>query len=343
MKRAVVVALGLVWAVTSCGPEDGARPTPEEALAEVGRVEFEESAEDPIEGIDYVGTRPGGGYIIADRQAGRVRLFDEAGRQVRVVGRPGEGPGELEEPSGAVEFPDGRVVVVQRASPRLTIFPPDSAPILKRVPGQYGFWAQRAGEGFVAGVATRETRFARFDAEGTPLATFGTRDPSIAATPFWIFFASEHAAVVRDLVAVSTSFFPQIRLFSLAGDSVGLLGEAPRDWIPVSAPPVSDLSAPGNRERIAEWSGSFSVVRQIAAVADTLLVVEYGVHDPQEADPYFVRSTTVDVYSLAGEKLASDVRLPGPVVGGGGRLLVLVGEPPSPWAIAALEWRGSRD
>ena len=343
MRTLVVFALGLAWVVTACRPEDGARPLPGGHFAEVGRLEFEESAEDPIVGIEYVGTRPGGGYIIADRHAGRVRLFDETGHQTSVVGRPGEGPGELVEPSGAVEFPDGRVVVVQRANPRLTMFPPDSAPVVKRIPGQYGFWAQQTDRGFVAGVATRATRFASFDAGGTPLATFGTRDPAIEATPFWIFFASEHATVVRDLVAVNTSFFPQIRLFSLTGDSVGLIGEAPHDWVPVSAPPVSDLSAPGSRERIAEWSRSFSVVRQIAAVADTLLVVEYGVHDPQEGDPDFVRSTTVDVYSLDGRKLASEVLLPGPVVGGGKRLLVLVGEPPSRWAIAAFDWRGSHE
>jgi len=340
VRRAAILGVGLAYAVASCTAGDHAPRASDDAFAEVGRVEFEELPDDPIVGIDYVGLRPGGGYLIADRFAGRVRLFDGLGRQTGVVGRPGKGPGELEEPSGAVEFPDGRVIVVQRSSPRLTIFPRDSEPVIKTIPGQYGFWAQRADSGFVAGVATRESRFAQFDADGTALASFAVRDPAIAATPFWIYFASEHAAVLRDMVAVNTSLFPRVRLYSLSGDSVGSIGEAPPDWIPAAAPPVSELSAPGSREKIAEWSRSFSVVRQIAAVADTLLVVEYGRHDPQEAEAYYIRPTTADVYSAAGEKLASGVRLPGPVVGGGTHLLVLVGEPPAPWAISQLEWRG---
>lgn len=324
----------------SCTAEEKPPRGTDNVLVEVGRIEFEESPDDPIVGVEYVGVRRDGGYLIADRHAGRVRLFDSSGRQAGVLGGPGEGPGELEEPAGAVELTDGRVVVVQRGSPRLTIFSADTTPTIKNIPGQYGFWAEQAGHGFVAGVATRDTRFAVFDEEGTALATFASRDPAISETPFWIYFADEHATTVGSRIAVNTSLYPTIRLFALTGDSVGAFGDAPPEWTPVSVPPVSDLSAPGSRERVAEWSRSFTVVRQIATVADSLLVVEYGRHDPRDADPDFVAATTADVYSVSGQKLASGLRLPGPVVGGGRHLLVLVAEPPGPWTIAALEWRG---
>jgi len=277
--------LTVTWLLAaSCGisRDHGSSVGYGDVFVEVGRIELQESPDDPIVAIDHVSRRPGGGFLIADRHAGRVRLFDEAGRQIGIVGKPGQGPGELEEPSGAVEFPDGRLIVVQRASPRLTIFSPDTAPVIGRVPGQYGFWAARAGDGFVAGVATRDTRFAVFDPDGTP----------------------------------------------------------PRDWVPVSAPPISDLSAPGSRERLEQWSRSFTVVRRIAAVADSVLVVEYGRHDPREGDPYFVVPTTVDVYSADGQKLAEGLNLPGPVVGGGPHLLLLAAEPPNAWTVSVLEWRG---
>ena len=303
-------------------------------------MELEEVPGDPIVGIDYIGQRPGGGYLLADRFAGHVRLFDQTGHQARVVGRPGQGPGELEEPQAAVEFPDGRIIVVQRANPRLTVFRPDGTATISTLPGQYGFWAAAAGDGFVAGVATRDTRFARFDASGHTISTFGRRDPSISSTPFWIYFAADHAAVLGNVIAVNTSLFPTIRLFSLDGDSLGVFGSAPSEWRPVTAPPVSDLSAPGNRQRLEDWARTFSVVRQVVAVGDSLLVVEYGRHDPQESDPNRVVPTTADVYSREGEKLAEGIELPGPVVGGGGRLLVLVAEPPSAWTIAGLEWMG---
>ncbi len=142
------------------------------------------------------------------------------------------------------------------------------------------------------------------------------------------------------MVAVSTSLFPTIRLFNLNGDSLGSLGSPPSTWVSVTEPPVSDLSAPGSRQRLEEWARTFTVVRQVAAVADSLLVVQYGRHDPQESDPYHVVPTTADVYSLRGQKLAEGVELPGPVVGGGGQLLVLVAEPPRAWTVAVLEWMG---
>jgi hypothetical protein len=338
MKWLYLFAVVLVAA--TCASDDKSPIRNDDLLVEVDRIELEEVAEDPIVGVEFVGQRPEGGYLIADRHAGRVRLFDSSGRRDGVVGAPGEGPGELEEPAGAVEMPDGRIVVVQRSSPRLTIFLPDSTPTIRTIPGQYGFWAEQAGEGFVAGVATRDTRFALFDDEGMALSTFASRDPGIAETPFWIYFADEHATAIGDRVAVSTSLFPTIRLFDLAGDSVGVFGEAPPDWTPVSVPPVSDLSAPGSRDRIAQWSRTFTVVRQLAVIGDSLLVVEYGRHDPRDSNPNFVMSTTADIYSLAGEKVALGLKLPGPVVGGGRNLLVLVAEPPDPWTIVALAWSG---
>lgn len=334
---------GWAFALAACGPPSGdAQDTSfDDLFVEVSRVEFEESANDPIVSIEYVGERPNGGYIVPDRHAGKVRLFDQAGREDLVLGTAGDGPGELNEPAGAVELSDGRVAVVQRANPRLTIFIPNADPILEAVPGQYGFWATAAEGGFVAGVATQDTRFARFDEDGSAASTFGVRDPVIADTPFWIFFARDHAAVLGETIAVSTSLFPTVRLFSADGDSIGSFGHPPPAWEPVSEPPVSDLSAPGSRERLEEWARSFTIVGNLATVSDSLLVVEYGRYDPREADPYFSVPTTVDVYNASGDKLAEGISLPGPVVGGGAQLLVLVSEPPNSWTVSALEWRGA--
>jgi len=338
-----MVATWLVGSGCSGGQDETGLTEGGDPFLEVGRVVFEETPDDPIVGIDFVGRRPNGGYIIADRQAGHIRLFGAMGHQERVVGTPGEGLGELEEPSAAVEFPDGRIFVFQMASPRLTLFPPDTAPSISNIPGQYGFWAERSGQGFFAGIATRETRFAWFDEAGVPVARFGSRDPAVAETPFWIFFASDHAAVLGAVVAVNTSLYPTIRLFDSAGVSVGAWGEPPPSWVPAAPPPVSDLSVPGNRERIEEWARSFTVVRQIAAVADSLLVVEYGRHDPRDSDPYHVVSTTVDIYSKSGEKVVEGLKLPGSLVGGGDELLVLVAEPPGPWTVSLLQWHGVQD
>ena len=343
-----VVALGhcipvATWLFAACGPGAGVSPDRDARFVETARISLAEMAGDPITDIESVLERPGGGYILADRQAARVRLFDAGGSIAAVLGGPGEGPGELRDPTAAVELSDGRVIVVQRADPRLTVFRPDAPPTFRALPGQYGFLALPAGDGILAGVATRDTRFALLNGDGEATASFAPLDPAIGRTPFWIWFARDNAAVMGDVIAVNTSFFPAVRLFDLQGDSIGAFGEPPGNWLPPTSPSVADLDAPGNRQRIEGWSRSFTVVRRIAAIGDSLLVVEYGRHAPSAADPYRVVPTTADLYRLDGTKIASGIRLPGPVLGGGRRLLVLVTEPPGPWTIAALEWRAPDD
>jgi len=332
-----------IVALAACGGRGApAREAVDARLVETARVALQEAPADPIADIESVRDRPGGGFILADRQASRVRLFDASGSIDGVLGGPGDGPGELREPTAALELDDGRVLVVQRADPRLTVFSPGAAPAVRSVPGHYGFLIEHAGPRILVGAATRETRFALISLDAESAISFGVIDPAVDATPLWIWFATNSAAVLGDVIAVSTSFFPRIRLFDLDGDSIGALGEPPADWVPPSAPPISDVSGPGDRERIEAWARSFTVVRRIVALGDSLLVVEYGRHEPAEGDPYRVVPTSADIYRLDGARIASGIDLPGPVVGGGRRLLVLVAEPPDPWTVAAYEWRDPR-
>ncbi len=333
------VACWVALVTCACqGPPDS--PNPSWPLLErIATVELEERPEDPIVGVDRIGRRPGGGFILADERAGRVRLYDRVGRLERVLGQPGDGPGELDGPTAAVELRDSRVLVVQRANPRLTIFDASDSTTLSRVPGQYGFWAEWVEDRVVVGVGSRNDRFAMIATDGALLSTFGTLDPLVIETPFWIFFASENAAVLGDEIAINTSFFADVRIFSLEGDSVRSFGVPPASWIQPTPPPVDGLSETAARARIAKWASSFTVVREIAAVNDSLLVVQYGQHVSVDGDPYRVSPMGLDVYTKRGEKLAEDVPMELPVVGGGRELIVLVAEPPSPWTIALYEWR----
>lgn len=336
MKRVSLLSWSIACiVVASCAGEE--EPWPD-TFSEVGVVAFEEKDGDPIVNIEHVGLRPGGGYILPDPTAGVVRLFDDEGRQTSVYGRPGEGPGELSAPTGALELEDGRLLVVQRGSPRLTIFSPDADPVIDNLPGAYGFWLERAGDAIVAGVATRNTRFAFLDRDGQASASFAARDAAISRAPFWIHLAFETAAVFDSVVAVNTSLFPSVRFFNLQGDSIGVIGQAPEGWVDITPPPVDNASGPGNRQRLEDWMRSFSIVRRVAAVNDSLLVLEHGRFDPLESDTYHVEPTTADVYRLDGTRIASGIELPGPVVGGGRYVLVLVGMPPGPWTIAKLRW-----
>lgn len=315
------------------GCSDSGAPTRlSDVFTEVGRVKLEESDLDPIVRIDHIGRLPDGGFILADRHAGRVRLFDIEGRETRVLGQPGEGPGELNEPLAATLLSDGTVAVVQRGDPRLTVFGEDGVSVT-RVPGAYGYWISAAAGHVVAGVATPEERFALLDLDGETQLRFGRRDPAVAQTPFWIFFAREHAALLGDEIAINTSFFPSIRIHGLDGDSLRSFGSPPPGWIEPTTPPVDGIQGVGDRRLIEEWARSFTVVSALAAAGADHIVVQYGRHEPNEVDPYEVSPRSIDVYEVSGRKIAEDLESRHRVVGGGEELLVLTGEPPRPWTI----------
>ena len=307
----------------------------------VRSVELEERADDPIVGIELVTARAGGGYVIADRAAGRVRVFDGEGRLERALGRAGDGPGELDEPTAAVELDDGRIFVVQRADPRFTTFDRDGSAAVGRLDAQYGFWAARLDERIAVGLGSREERFALMTSDGTTEVTFGRVDPLVNEIPFWIFFATERAAVVGDEIFTNTSLFPTIRAFDGRGDSVRAFGAAPPSWRQAGPPPVADMSEPRARDRIEEWTGTFTVVAALAAVGDSNVVVQYGHIAPIESDPYFVAPRRVDVYDAGGAKRFEDLELTDRVVGGGAHLIVLAAEPPSRWTLTSYALRAA--
>ena len=302
-------------------------------------VEFEESATDPIVGISALTRRPGGGYVLTDQASARAQLFDHEGRLERTLGRRGAGPGELEDPTSAIEWTDGRVFVTQRANPRLTVFG-EAGPNLARVPGFYASWIAPLGASLVVQVGAHEERLGVLSLDGEVQATFGRLDPSINETPFWIYFAREHAAVVDGEVVTNTSFFPTLKAFSSNGDSLRAFGSPPPSWVSPTTPPISEISMPGDRERIEAWAGSFTVVRHVAGVSDSLVVVQYGRHRPTRGDPYSVDPTSIDVYDLAGTKIVEDVPFVGRIIGGSGELFVLSNEPPAPWTVSVYRWKG---
>lgn len=335
-RRRTLAVAGLIAA--ACAPS-----TPrglDGYFEEAGRVVLEEAAGDPIAAVPWLTRRPGGGFVLADEQAGHVRLFDAAGRQEAVLGRPGDGPGEFDASTAAVELPSGRVLVTEGDDPVLTIFEPGSEPRQVELPGNYGTWLDRIGEDVVVGMGSRGERFAILSAAGSVRSTFGAVAPEVNEIPFWIFFARDHGTVLGDRVAINTSFYPTVRLFDAAGDSAGVIGEAPSFWEQPGPPPLDRLAGPGDRERVAAWARGFTVVRRLVAVADTLLVVQYGRHEPVPGDPYHVRPTRVDVYTPAGHRLAEGLELPYPVVGGGTELLVLTRQPPDPWEVTLYRWQG---
>ncbi len=345
VRRAFGVATaGLLAGLVACA-ESGGDDTefePVGAFEEVGRVTLEEDPADPIAAISSLTRRPGGGYLVVDGLSDQVHVFDANGRLQQLLGRSGDGPGELDAPTAAVELADGRVLVAQRANPRMTVFPPDGPPSSRTLPGLYGQWLADLDGRLAVRIGSRGDRFVVTTYEGDSLASFGVIADAVNETPFWIYYARENAARFGQRIAINTSFFPTIRVFSMEGELVDSLGSAPDSWVQAGAPPVDQARTPATQEAVKEWSRQFTVVSALAGLESGQLVVQYGRHSPTDQDTYAIEPTTIDVYSADGTKVASEVEVSGPVLAGGPDLVVLVAEPPEPWTLARYVWRASR-
>jgi len=328
--------------VSACGSDRvGTVPSFDALFPEVRRVSLEEDADDPLTQITSFTPRADGGFVIVDGPAARVRVYDAAGRLERVWGRPGEGPGELRAPSAAAYGPSGELHVVERGSPRRTVFWPEDSVSVHRLPANYGYWLHAAAEGLLVGLGTQDERFGLLSYDGNVIARFGRRDPRIAEAPFWVFFVRERAAVAGDRVFVNSSFDPTIRVYSTSGDSLYAFGTAPRTWVEPTRPEIATISSPADRARIEAWVRTFTVVTGLAAV-DGVLVVQYGRHDPGPNASDRVVRHTADVYAADGEKLVEGVPLDRRILAGGSRLYLLESEPPGPWTVSVRRYAASQ-
>ncbi len=326
----------------ACGSDRGqAVPTFDALFPEERLVSLEEDVDDPLTQITSFTPRADGSFVIVDGPAARARQYDAEGRLERVWGRPGEGPGELRMPSAAAYGPSGELHVVERGSPRRTVFWAEDSVSVHRLPANYGYWLHAAGEGLVVGLGTPDERFGLLSYDGHLTARFARRDPQIAEMPFWVFFVRERAAVAGDRVFVNSSFDPTIRVYSTSGDSLFAFGTAPPTWVEPTRPDIAAISGPADRARIEAWARSFTVVTGLAAV-DGVLVVQYGRHDPGPNASDRVVRRTADVYAVDGEKLVEGISFDRRILAGGARLYVLESEPPDAWTISVRRYAAHR-
>ena len=297
------------------------------------RIELDEDPSDPIVGITALSIAPDGRLVVTDQAASKIRIFDANGARLSTLGVPGEGPGELQTPTWASVGDRGEIRVVEQGSPRLTTYGPDDSARVFTVPGHYGFWIEPAGDVWAVGVATRETRFAIGSLGSDAWTPFGSPAESVNTTPFWIFFSRDRAVVLGDGVWTNSSFIPEIRSYDLSGELIATHGLAPEGWLDPTPPPIDRVEAPGDREVIESWARSFTVVTGMAAHGDSLVVLQFGRHDPNPQDRYATVPSWIELYGADGVRVTGSVPLDRPILAGGAHLYLLAAEPPAPWTI----------
>jgi len=80
--------------------------------------------------ITAIDVGPDGSVYVVDRQVPEVRVFGPDGAHRATLGRPGEGPGELNGPDGGLAvLSDGRVLVRDPQNNRIQVYGPDGEPL----------------------------------------------------------------------------------------------------------------------------------------------------------------------------------------------------------------------
>lgn len=339
-RTAPVLLLAALAAGCGGGHEPVRGGSFDQAFRLAEKITLEGSESDPLVEITDLTVRPDGTLLVVDGPASRIRAFEPSGDRLWSLGGPGEGPGELEDPRSVAAGPDGRIHVVQRGGPRVTVFEgtgPERISTAFELPGNYGHWAARLGDRIAVGIGTRDHRFAVLTLDGQEVSTFGLRRPDPQDFPAGNFIMEDHAAVMGDEILVNTSFSPVIRVHGAAGDSLRSFGEPPPSWEPPTPPSPGGGAAP--EKAIRDWMSSLTVVTGLLVVRDSLVVVQYGRFDPGPEQPYRKRLRAADVYGADGRKLYEALTLEEPVLAGGERLYTLGGQPPGPWTLNVWEGR----
>jgi len=90
-----------------------------EELYTVGGGDSPDASFVSVTGLDVL---PDGTVYVVDSKDSRVKVFDAAGKFVRVFGRQGQGPGEMNQPTGILISPEKEVLVEDLLNRRLAVF-----------------------------------------------------------------------------------------------------------------------------------------------------------------------------------------------------------------------------
>jgi hypothetical protein len=76
--------------------------------------------------FDIAVAKDGAVYVL-DRPTNVIRVYDAAGKYLRTFGRRGQGPGEIQSPSGMKLLADGRLLVWDTGNARMNVYTPTGA------------------------------------------------------------------------------------------------------------------------------------------------------------------------------------------------------------------------
>lgn len=110
-----------------------------------------------------------GNLYVALLMAGKVEVYSPEGKLLRTLGKPGKGPGDLDQPGGLAVAADGTVYVADQVNRRVVHFAPDGKVI--RAWGEYGVKPGQFGGNVPKNQRVGGPQFVALDREGNVFTT----------------------------------------------------------------------------------------------------------------------------------------------------------------------------
>ena len=164
--------------------------------------------------------------------------------------------------------------------------------------------------------------------------------------PYWVSLDYHQvSAVMGGRILVASNLFYPIYVYSAPGRAIDSLTTPPPSWRDLRRPQVGEFAIRqglAGREAFRAWLQSFTMIMDMAVVADSVLIVTYGAYRPDGGGALRITPTVADVY-VNGVRAATDVTSPGEVLAYSKRaVFVLTGTPQAPHSqVTEHTWRGS--
>lgn len=177
-------------------------------------------------------------------------------------------------------------------------------------------------------------------------AAFLPRPRSLDETPYWVGLDYHQvSAVMGNRIVVASNLFYPIYVYNAPGRAIDSLTTPPPSWRDLRRPQPGEFAMSqglAGREAFRAWLQSFTVIMDMAVVANSVLIVNHGAYRPDAGGALRLTPTVSDVY-LNGVRAATDVPSPGEVLAYSKRAVyVLTGTPQAPHSqVTEHMWRGS--
>lgn len=163
--------------------------------------------------------------------------------------------------------------------------------------------------------------------------------PQVLATPYWVSAFFQVSATGAGCSYSGINLVYPIYLINDEGAKVREIGKPPKSWRQARAPEFGEFPTAQSQEWI-RYLSSFTMIAGLAALGDSVLIVNHGVRSQAKEGVYGITHTFFDVY-VGDNRVLTDVPSPGVIVAHSGGSVFFARRASDGWELVEYAWRGN--